>query len=57
VHSSQRLKELQTLVQKIDIAVLGNDWESRKLLKEVRRKAIEEIKCLRAGTKTTGMVK
>lgn len=57
MHSSQRLKELQTLVQKIDIAVLGNDWESRKLLKEVRRKAIEEIKCLRAGTKTTGMVK
>ena len=57
MHSSQRLKELQILVQKIDIAILGNDWESRKLLKEVRRKAIEEINCLQADTKTTGVVK
>lgn len=57
MYSSRRLKELHTLVQKIDIAILGNDWQSRKLLQEVKHKVIEEIKLLQADIKNTDMVK
>jgi hypothetical protein len=57
VYSSRRLKELHMLVQKIDIAILGNDWQSRKLLQEVKHKVIEEIKLLQADIKNTDMVK
>lgn len=57
MHSSQRLKDLHTLVAKIDLAILGNDWESKKMLKELRSKVVAEIKTLQSSTQNMGMVK
>lgn len=55
--SSPRLKELYALLQKIDIASLGNDWQSKKLLKELRLKVVNEIKQINHNLNTTDMVK
>jgi hypothetical protein len=57
VHSSQRLKDLHALVAKIDLAILGNDWESKKMLKELRSKVVAEIKTLQSSTQNMGIVK
>lgn len=57
MHSSQRLKDLHALVAKIDLAILGNDWESKKMLKELRSKVVAEIKTLQSSTQNMGMVK
>jgi hypothetical protein len=45
------------LVAKIDLAILGNDWESKKMLKELRNKVVAEIKTLQSSTQNMGMVK
>lgn len=57
MNSSQRLKELYDLIAKIDVAILGNDWQSKKMLKELRHKVIIEIKELQTSNQNTSMVK
>jgi hypothetical protein len=57
VRNSLRLKELYTLLEKIDVAALGNDWQSKKLLKELRVKVVNEIKQINYNLHTTDMVK
>lgn len=57
MNSSQRLKDLHTLIEKIDLAILGNDWQSKKVLRELRDKVIVEIKALQSSIQNTGMLK
>jgi hypothetical protein len=57
VSNSLRLKELYALLEKIDVAALGNDWQSKKLLKELRLKVVNEIKQINYNLHTTDMVK
>jgi hypothetical protein len=57
VSNSLRLKDLYALLEKIDVAALGNDWQSKKLLKELRVKVVNEIKQINYNLHTTDMVK
>jgi hypothetical protein len=57
VSNSLRLKDLYALLEKIDVAALGNDWQSKKLLKELRLKVVNEIKQINYNLHTTDMVK
>ena len=57
VSTSVRLKDLYTLLEKIDVAALGNDCQSKKLLKELRVKVVNEIKQINYNLHTTDMVK
>jgi len=56
-YSSHRLEEFYQLLQKIDIAILGNDWQSKKLLRELRHKVVAEIKEINRKQKNMDMVK
>jgi hypothetical protein len=56
VSNSLRLKDLYALLEKIDVAALGNDWQSKKLLKELRLKVVNEIKQINYNLHTTDMV-
>jgi hypothetical protein len=56
VTGSQRLKELYNLLDKIDLAMLGNDWQSKKMLKELRSKVVDQIKDLQLSNRNTDMV-
>jgi hypothetical protein len=57
VSNSLRLKDLYALLEKIDVAALGNDWQSKKLLKELRLKVVNEIKQINYNLHTTDMIK
>jgi hypothetical protein len=57
ISTSVRLKDLYTLLEKIDVAALGNDWQSKKLLKELRVKVVNEIKQINYNLHATDMVK
>jgi hypothetical protein len=57
VSNSLRLKYLYALLENIDVAALGNDWQSKKLLKELRVKVVNEIKQINYNLHTTDMVK
>lgn len=57
VSNSLRLKDLYALLEKIDVAALGNDWQSKKLLKELRVKVVNEIKQINYNLHATDMVK
>lgn len=44
MHKPPRLTQLYKLLDMINAAKLGNDWESRKELEAIRSSAIQEIK-------------
>ena len=44
MHKLPRLTQLYKLLDMINAAKLGNDWESRKELEAIRSSAIQEIK-------------
>lgn len=46
MNHKMRIQQLQKLIEMIDTAILGNDWESRLELKKIRSSAVEEIKKL-----------
>jgi hypothetical protein len=56
-YSSRKLQELYQLLQKIDVAILGNDWQSKKLLRELRHKVVAEIKEIIRKQENMDMVK
>jgi len=56
-YGSHKLQQLYQLLQKIDLAILGNDWQSKKLLRELRHKVVEEIKEINHKQKNMNMVK
>ena len=44
MHKPPRLVQLYKLLEMVDSAMLGNDWQSKQELRKVRKVTIAEIK-------------
>jgi hypothetical protein len=57
MNTTARLRQLYKLIEMIDAASLGNDWESKRELRTIRSKAVDEIKQIEQDLRDKDMVK